>query len=271
MSMQPHTEFVPALQLTSLAAVRLAPNPGPMSLEGTNSYILRGAGQRARGGRGSGARPRGPPGRAGRRVRGPDPRSPTGTTTTPRASTPCIASPAPRSARSCPNIAARRSRCATANGSRPPDCGSRCLPPPATPPTRCASSCPTTAPAVPCSPATPSWAAAPPSWMHPTARWATTWAPWTGWPRRPMRWCCPRTARCWSRCTGSLPTTAPIAWSGSDQIRAALAELRASGVDQPGIAQVADIVYADVDPSVRGAAEISVAAQLHYLGDLGEY
>ncbi|MFJ6416015.1 MBL fold metallo-hydrolase [Paeniglutamicibacter sp. NPDC091659] len=55
------------------------------------------------------------------------------------------------------------------------------------------------------------------------------------------------------------------------QIRAALAELLASGVEQPGIVQVADIVYADVDPSVRGAAEISVAAQLHYLGDLGEY
>ena len=56
-----------------------------------------------------------------------------------------------------------------------------------------------------------------------------------------------------------------------EQIRAALADLRASGVKEPGIGQVADVVYADVDPSVRGAAEISVAAQLRYLGDLGEY
>ncbi|MFF5794328.1 MBL fold metallo-hydrolase [Paeniglutamicibacter sp. NPDC012692] len=56
-----------------------------------------------------------------------------------------------------------------------------------------------------------------------------------------------------------------------EQIRAALAGLRASGVGNPGIAQIADVVYADVDHSVRGAAEISVAAQLRYLGDLGEY
>lgn len=46
-----------------------------------------------------------------------------------------------------------------------------------------------------------------------------------------------------------------------DQIRAALRQL---GSDA-GIAAVADVVYADVDPSVRRAAENSVAAQLQYL------
>ena len=55
-----------------------------------------------------------------------------------------------------------------------------------------------------------------------------------------------------------------------EQVRAAVAGLRASGTAQPGIAQVTDAVYADVDPSVRRAAEISVAAQLRYLGDRGE-
>lgn len=52
------------------------------------------------------------------------------------------------------------------------------------------------------------------------------------------------------------------------QIRVALTQLRAAGVAKPGIAHVTDAVYADVDHSVRGAAEISVAAQLHYLGEL---
>ncbi|MBM9467392.1 MBL fold metallo-hydrolase [Nakamurella leprariae] len=48
------------------------------------------------------------------------------------------------------------------------------------------------------------------------------------------------------------------------QIRAALVTL---GTDAAGatVAAVADVVYADVDPSVRGAAESSVAAQLTYL------
>ena len=46
-----------------------------------------------------------------------------------------------------------------------------------------------------------------------------------------------------------------------DQIRAALARL---GEDAP-VAAVADVVYGDVDPSVRLAAENSVAAQLDYL------
>ncbi|WP_411730887.1 MBL fold metallo-hydrolase [Paeniglutamicibacter sp.] len=49
------------------------------------------------------------------------------------------------------------------------------------------------------------------------------------------------------------------------QIRAALAQIRAASADGPTIAQVTDAVYADVDPRVRRAAEISVAAQLHYL------
>ena len=46
-----------------------------------------------------------------------------------------------------------------------------------------------------------------------------------------------------------------------DQIRAALAQV---GTDAT-ISQVTDVVYADVDPSVRWAAETSVAAQLDYL------
>ena len=49
------------------------------------------------------------------------------------------------------------------------------------------------------------------------------------------------------------------------QIRAALARIRADSPVEPTIAQVTDVVYADVDPRVRRAAEISVAAQLHYI------
>lgn len=48
-----------------------------------------------------------------------------------------------------------------------------------------------------------------------------------------------------------------------EQIRAALAE---AGPDAT-VSRVADLVYADVPASVRGAAELSVAAQLHYLQD----
>lgn len=55
-----------------------------------------------------------------------------------------------------------------------------------------------------------------------------------------------------------------------EQIRGAIAALRAAGTAVPSIVQVTDVVYAEVDPSVRRAAEISVAAQLAYLGDLGE-
>lgn len=46
-----------------------------------------------------------------------------------------------------------------------------------------------------------------------------------------------------------------------DQIRAALAELGADASTE----QVTDLVYADTDASVRGAAEASVRAQLRYL------
>jgi glyoxylase-like metal-dependent hydrolase (beta-lactamase superfamily II) len=56
-----------------------------------------------------------------------------------------------------------------------------------------------------------------------------------------------------------------------DQIRAALAALGADvgvGADAD-VSAVTDAVYADVDPSVRGAAELSVAAQLHYLRTVG--
>lgn len=50
------------------------------------------------------------------------------------------------------------------------------------------------------------------------------------------------------------------------QIRTALAGL---GSDA-GVSEVTSAVYADVDPSVRRAAENSVAAQLQYLRSLGE-
>jgi len=45
------------------------------------------------------------------------------------------------------------------------------------------------------------------------------------------------------------------------QIRAALDGLGAGAE----VTEVADAVYAAVDPAVRPAAELSVAAQLHYL------
>ncbi|NKG19363.1 MBL fold metallo-hydrolase [Paeniglutamicibacter sp. ANT13_2] len=50
-----------------------------------------------------------------------------------------------------------------------------------------------------------------------------------------------------------------------EQIRAALAQLRANGGEDPTIEQITDLVYRDVDPQVRGAAETSVAAQRRYL------
>jgi glyoxylase-like metal-dependent hydrolase (beta-lactamase superfamily II) len=50
-----------------------------------------------------------------------------------------------------------------------------------------------------------------------------------------------------------------------DSVRAALLVLGADA----SVSEVADLVYADVEPDVRGAAELSVAAQLHYLRDRG--
>ena len=50
------------------------------------------------------------------------------------------------------------------------------------------------------------------------------------------------------------------------QIRTALAGLGADA----GVRDVTDVVYSDVDPSVRRAAENSVAAQLEYLRTLRE-
>ena len=49
-----------------------------------------------------------------------------------------------------------------------------------------------------------------------------------------------------------------------DQVRAALLTLGLS-VGSADVGSVTDRVYAEVDPSVRRAAEHSVAAQLHYL------
>ncbi|WP_417219796.1 MBL fold metallo-hydrolase [Arthrobacter sp.] len=51
-----------------------------------------------------------------------------------------------------------------------------------------------------------------------------------------------------------------------DQVREALARLGGAAAGaRPSIGEVTDLVYADVDPAVRGAAERSVAAQMHYL------
>ena len=271
MSMQPHTEFVPALQLSSLAAVRLAPNPGPMSLEGTNSYILRGAGSEHAVIVDPG------PDHAGHLAalaaesvelilithRHHDHTE--GIDTLHRLTGAPVRAFLPEHCREARAAARRR----VDRGRRNADPGA-CHPGPHL---RLAVLLPARRrrPTVPCSPATPSWAAAPPSWTRPTARWATTWPPWTGWPRRPTRWCCPRTARCWSRCTRSLPSTARIAWRAWSKSVRHWRICAPPASSEPGIAQVADVVYADVDPSVRGAAEISVAAQLRYLGDLGEY
>ncbi len=54
-----------------------------------------------------------------------------------------------------------------------------------------------------------------------------------------------------------------------DQVEAAVAQLRAGGVgDATRLPrQVVEIVYADVDPVLWGAAELSVRAQLDYLRD----
>jgi hypothetical protein len=50
-----------------------------------------------------------------------------------------------------------------------------------------------------------------------------------------------------------------------EQIRAALAALGEDAGADADVRAVTDAVYADVDPSVRRAAELSVAAQLDYL------
>ena len=52
-----------------------------------------------------------------------------------------------------------------------------------------------------------------------------------------------------------------------DQVRAAVAQLQSAGVaDAAGLPrQVVEIVYADVDPVLWGAAELSVRAQLEHL------
>ena len=54
-----------------------------------------------------------------------------------------------------------------------------------------------------------------------------------------------------------------------EQVRAAVGALRAQG-QTPDVGPVTDVVYADVAPSVRRAAEHTVAAQLALLAELGE-
>lgn len=53
-----------------------------------------------------------------------------------------------------------------------------------------------------------------------------------------------------------------------EQVRAALAQLGATPAGA-SVAEVTDVVYADIDPSVRPAAEASMAAQLAYLAQAG--
>lgn len=51
-----------------------------------------------------------------------------------------------------------------------------------------------------------------------------------------------------------------------DQVRDAVARITGGKTAaRPSVGEVTDVVYADVDPAVRGAAERSVAAQLDYL------
>lgn len=51
-----------------------------------------------------------------------------------------------------------------------------------------------------------------------------------------------------------------------EQVREAVARLTGGDSSiQPGTAAVTDLVYSDINPAVRGAAEHSVKAQLHYL------
>ena len=74
-----------------------------------------------------------------------------------------------------------------------------------------------------------------------------------------------RTARCWTRCMGSCANTARTGSNGWPRSAPHSRRSAAAPRQEPTIAQVTDVVYADVDPLVRRAAEISVAAQLHYL------
>ncbi|GER24259.1 MBL fold metallo-hydrolase [Zafaria cholistanensis] len=55
-----------------------------------------------------------------------------------------------------------------------------------------------------------------------------------------------------------------------DQVRAALATLGGTGTGEPPVSAVADLVYAGIEASKRPAVEHGVAAQLHYLLGSGE-
>jgi glyoxylase-like metal-dependent hydrolase (beta-lactamase superfamily II) len=50
-----------------------------------------------------------------------------------------------------------------------------------------------------------------------------------------------------------------------DQVRTALTALGGPGSGEPPVSAVADLVYADIEPSKRPAVEHGVAAQLHFL------
>ena len=77
----------------------------------------------------------------------------------------------------------------------------------------------------------------------------------------------PATARCSTTRSPSSTTTSPTAQRAARPGRDAVAQLAARGVaDAPSLPrQVVEIVYADVDPVLWGAAELSVRAQLDYL------
>jgi len=97
---------------------------------------------------------------------------------------------------------------------------------------------------------------------HPDGRLGDYWVRCAGWPSCPTGSpCCPATVRSW-------PT--PAWWPGSTW-RTASSASRRSGrrMEQLGPdatpRQVVEVVYADVDPVLWGAAEFSVRAQLDYL------
>ena len=151
----------------------LAPNANMMTLDGTNTWVLREPGADR-----SVVVDPGPLDRvAPRRDRGERPDR------WPRAAHPPPRSTTPRRPRSSPSGSAAayarwtrrtgsaRRASATATSSRSTTSSCTSSPPPATPPTRCRSWCP---PSGPCSPATPCWAAARRWWRTRTASSAPT-------------------------------------------------------------------------------------------------
>ena len=242
-----------------------------MTLDGTNTWVLRAPGAaRARGRRpGAGGRPRTwPPCSRPSRRRCPG----RGGAAHPRPPGPQRGGPVVRRGgrrrrrpRARPRAPARR-RGPARRGRRRRSTGSssRWWPHRGTPATRCRSCCRSRAR---CSPATPCSAAARPWSRTPTVASRTTWTRWPGSrsssPPAVSPTCCPGTApRCAtrSRSSGSTAGTGPNGWTRS-------------GGRWPRVrgrrAEVVERVYADVPREVWPAAELSVRAQLDHLRTLG--